>query len=443
MVLMGAAPAGAALDGPQVTLSDDSTSWRERAAILMDHRSLGPALRSEGYWWEGNAEIYVAEIVPGVDQPALLLFDTGQGAFSQDFWPASAVKLLAAVAALEFADAQGGYTGESRVTGSLFGDRTIRSIYEPAIVRSDNFSFDLLIKMTGLDYINREFAPSHGLDTVTIGTALTELDPRVSPAYELSGWVPTDHIVFPHPPQILSLPLKASVPARGASRAYRSNNIDLFDLGEVVRRVMLDGEIPDEHRFTIAAADLSALTGALCSSSPAHYRQGATAVFGEDVSVCGKAGWWERTADPDDENEEPTPPTCTDVSLISDPGSGRRVLIAATGGCSGGGLALLAAPALRAVAALDGTPLQTDDGVPMEVSLGAAEGVLTVAIDTAADWALVSVDGGPVVTASGDDGRLQATLDLPGYGSHLLVIRGFSDGAPIAYRAVDFEVSDS
>ena len=429
----GDVPAGAAQVEPQITLSIEPSSWRERAALLMDHDSLGPALREEGYRWAGNAEIYVAEIVPGVGQPALILFDAGQGAFSQNFWPASSVKLLAAVAALEYIGSWGGFTGDARITGSLIGDRTTRSIYEPAIVRSDNCSYDLLVKIAGLDFINLEFAPAHGLDSVTIGSAFTDLNPRSSPSYVLNGWVPVpEDASSPHPPRILELPVRTSVPARSASYAYRSNNLDLFDLGEVMRRVLLDAEVPDEHRFSLADDDVAGLTAALCTSEPAHYRAGATEVFGEDALVCGKSGWWERTPEEEEgeEEKEPSPPPCTDVALITDPDTGRRVLLAATGGCSGSGLAALAAPALRAVDRLRGTPLQLDAGADGGVAAGGRRGpdgrrrrprsrlgagVRSMAVRR---W---SHPGGTVGS------RRRWTCRMTG--RHLLVVRGFSTSA--------------
>jgi len=439
--LTAAAPAGARQGGPEISFPEEPWSWRDRAALVMDHDSLTAALREHGYRYAGNAEIYVAEIIPGVGQHALVMYDAGQGAFSQNFWPASSVKLLAAVAALEYAGTYG-FAGDAEISGSWIGDRTIRSVYEPAIIRSDNLSYDLLVRLAGIDFINLEFAPAHGLDSVTIGTAFTEVSVAYSPSYSLTEWIQLGDMPISTPPWADALPKTRTIPARNASRYYRSNNTDLFDLSEVVRRVLLHDEIPAEHRFTLSEGDLQALTAALCAYEPAHYRPGAAEAFGDDVLVCGKSGWWDRTADEEEgADAEPPPPACTDVALITDPGTGRRLLLAATGGCGGGGLAALAGPAIRAVAGLWGTPLQRDAGLPVGVELAAGDGVLAVSIETDAAGAIVQIDDGDPVVASSRDGRLVADLAMPADGPHLLVVTGLTFGVKTAYRSVGFEIS--
>jgi len=439
LLLLVAAPVGAQQADPVVTISGESSGWKERARLVMDHHSLSSALRGCGYYFASNAEIYMAEVIPGVGQSALVMYDAGQGAFSQDFWPASSVKLLAAVAALEYIG-MFGFAGGTEVSGSWIGDRTVRSVYEPAIIRSDSVSYDLLIQIAGVDFINREFVPGHGLDSVTIGSDLSGLSILQSPSYVLTDWMPVGDIPVSMSPEIEALPIRRTVPARSASRYYRSNNIDLFDLAEVVRRVMLADEIAVDHRFDLEDDDLAGLSTALCAARPAHYAAGAIRVYGEDATVCGKSGWWEHTIDPEEDGGEAPPPSCIDVALITDPDTGRRVLLAATGECGGGGLAALAAPALEAAAVLSGTPLQADAGLPIEAVLTSGEGVLEVSLETGAQRALVYVDDDPPVVAVRRGERLEASVTLPGDGPHLLVVVGVSFGAEVGYRAIDFEV---
>jgi len=441
LVVMVAAPVSARGARPVITIPEEPSSWRHRAELLMDHESLGPALREQGYRHAGNAEIYVAEIVPGTGQPALVMYDAGQGAFSQNFWPASSLKLLATVAALEYAG-ELGFSGGASISGSWIGGRTIRSIYEPALIRSDNRSYDLLVRIAGLDFLNQQFLPSHGLDSMTIGSDLSGLSVRVSPAYTLTERVPVGEAPITLPPYIVDFTRRESVGSRSSSRSYRSNNTDLFDLGEVVRRVMLHDQIPAEHRFSLSESDVEALAAALCISEPAHYRPGALAVWGADAEVCGKSGWWDRTPDEEEgEEAEVPPPSCTDVALITDPDTGRRLLLAATGGCGGGGLAALVQPAMWAIADLWGTPLQADAGLPIGVELAPGDGLLRVVIDTAAAGAIIRIDDGQPVVASRQEGRLEVALPMPDDGPHLLVVIGLTFGVQTAYRAVDFEVS--
>jgi hypothetical protein len=261
--------------------------------------------------------------------------------------------------------------------------------------------------------------------------------------------------------------LVRDIPGRNASRHYGDNDADLFDLGEVIRRVMLHDEIPAAHRFHLEAGDLEALEEALCDAEPAHFESGARRVLGDDAEVCGKSGWWDRTPSEEEAaagtaqeggqggeageggeggeggEEEPVvlPPGCTDVALITDPDTGRRFLLAATGGCGGGGLSALAGPALEAAAELDGPPLQLDAGVPMEVGVSAADDTLEVEIAGQVGWVLVRVDGGDPVVAARRGGPLRAEFPLPAAGRHVLIIQAIDFGVPVGYRAVDFEVS--
>ena len=208
---------------------------------------------------------------------------------------------------------------------------------------------------------------------------------------------------------------------------------------------MLADEISVDHRFDLEEDDIAGLSTALCAARPSHYAAGAARVYGEDAMVCGKAGWWEHIVDPEEEagrkEEEAAPPSCTDVALISDPDTGRRVLLAATGGCGGDGLAALAAPALEAAAVLFGTPLQVDAGVTIDPTLTTTDDLLKVSLETTAQWALVYVDGDLPVVAVRRGDRLEASVALPNDGPHLLVVVGVSYGARVGYRAIDFEVS--
>ncbi|MBU1493232.1 MAG: class A beta-lactamase-related serine hydrolase [Actinobacteria bacterium] len=441
--LTAAVPVDARQAAPAISIPVEPFSWRTRAGLVMDHESLAVALREHGFGVPGGAEIYAAEIVPGVGQPAMMMFDAGEGAFSLTFWPASSVKLLATVAALGYVD-RFRFSGEAGISASWMGNGTIRSVYEPAIVHSDNQAYDRLVRLAGVDFINLDFAPAQGLDSVRIGSSFSGLGVTVSPAFTLSEWIEVDDVDIPPWVPAPDGPVlnERTVETRNASRAYGDNDADLFDLAEAVRRVMLAGDIPAEQRFPMTPGDLEAVVAALCVAEPAHFRAGARRAFGDDAEVCGKSGWWERTPEKKKgEKEEAPPPACTDVALITDPDTGRRVLLAGTGGCGGGELGALAEPAIQALSGLWGTPLQMDAGLPMEIELAAGDGVVEVSIETEAAGALVWIDDGDPVVASRHDGHLEARAPMPGDGPHLLVVIGVDFGVKTAYRAVDFEVS--
>src|SRR5262245_58367997 len=67
--------------------------WEEPAARSMD----GVTLVAAGIDVPYGANIFAARIFPGGRSPAYRFYDAGGGAFSESFYPASAVKLLAAL----------------------------------------------------------------------------------------------------------------------------------------------------------------------------------------------------------------------------------------------------------------------------------------------------------------------------------------------------------
>ena len=198
----------------------------------------------------------------------------------------------------------------------------------------------------------------------------------------------------------------------------------MFDLVEVLRRVVLQEEIPPGEGFRLPAADADRMQAALCEAEPKYFEEGVRRSLGEDAAICNKPGWWKGQ--------------CIDQAYISDPGTGRRFLLAATGSC--GRIRSIAGPVLEAAGGLTGTPLQPDAGEPIEVSLEVDEGGLIARLETEADWALVWVDDRLPVVAVGRDGRLVADLGELRAGVHHLAVMGMSYGVRVGYRSVGFEV---
>jgi hypothetical protein len=452
----------AAGDGPPLPPLDDAAvdppwSWDQQVRRLIDRSTLGAALREAGYVLPEGAAVFAARIVPGVDGPAYVLYQAGTGAFSKDFWPASTVKVLAALAALDFVRSLG-FTGAAQVTfdpgtatataafqaaaeakadadadadtdadAEVKSSDTLRAIIDRAVRISSNADYDLTVLVAGLDRLNETFlAPANGFPWTILERSYTGNGVRDSPGFTLAEGT-----------RVLRVE-----PRRGRAEygcPEHGNCASLFELTEAVRRVVLRDEIPPAERFALDPADLAALTDALCNTESSYFLDGARRAFGVEPRICHKTG---SVRDRD----------FLDHGLLENPATGARYLLAASlpdqGGATESKAALseLAEQVLRfLLRQTGGFALQPDAGVPLAVQLDRAEGtprrspkfVLTVDAP-GADAIAAFVDGRPLGTATGAGPRfVTEPLRLP-WGDRLLVVTASRNGVPIGYRGLHF-----
>lgn len=271
--------------------------------------SLDADLRATGFKMPENANVYAVRVVEGPEGRIYEQYEAGGGALAVNFWPASSIKVLAALGALDLARSLG-YSGAATVT---FDDDvpagTLRSIYEPAIRDSSNFDYDLLVRIAGLDRINAEFlTAANGFPVTSINRSYSGLEFGESPA-----------MIFSEGER------KTYVPARKAERApeCEGNCSNLFEMAESVRRIVLNDQLPVEQRFDLDPGDVKALTKALLDAE-GFFDVSVAKALGTGARVYSKPG----DADGLD---------CLDVAFIQSK-SGRRFLLAATvphrsGGC--------------------------------------------------------------------------------------------------------------
>lgn len=211
-----------------------------------------------------------------------------------DWWPASSVKIFAAIAALErsrglgfppevwvryhYDREPGAPEDASSVAYRLSG------MVHRAIAPSSNADFDRLVELVGLDAMHRGFfTEENGLEDTAFRRAYTGRlrDPE------------TDLGIFGASPP-LSLYLgrrRRELPARPATVTPDcpdlGNCTTLADLAEAMRRVMFHGRLPPEERFDLGPPELEVLRGALSGERPrgnglpAAVQRGV----GEDVSL--------------------------------------------------------------------------------------------------------------------------------------------------------------
>ena len=410
---------------------DPDFRWDEKARRLLDRGSLAARLAAAGYTLPAGTEVYAARIIDGLEGPAYLLHEAGDGAFSAAFWPASTVKVLAALGALDFVGTLG-FTGAATITFDTgFVDR-LRNIIDRAIRVSSNEDYDWTVRVAGFDRLNDEFlTPERGFPTVVIQRSYTGTGVRHSPGMVLAEGG-----------------REATVPPRDGIVADRcpprdGNCANLFELVEAIRRLALDAELPASHRLELAPADIDAMLDALCGSSSSYMRPGAERVFGAGVRVCNKTG----TVIGDD---------YLDTGLVEDGVTGDRFLLAFAvpeqGSYSTSTVAAqtVGERVLVALATLpvDGLALQPDAGLPLTVQLddhgttGASRRAYTLTIEApGADRVELFTDGWPIGEAAGPGPRFTVDYAYSSGGDRLLVVRAFRSGALVGYRSMAVHIT--
>lgn len=271
----------------------DMSTWASRVADSIDSTTIDAAVQLPP-----GANVLAARVIDGGLTPAYEFYQGGGGAFTNDFFVASSIKLLAAVGALEFARSQG-LTGEASVDGGA----TIHDIYDAAIRWSSNEDYSELVRIAGVEYLNGQFLPNHGFGATVIQEAYGE-DEQVAYSPEMT---------------LSEGDTEVDVPARETDESYGcggENCTDLFDLADAMRRVTLDAEIPAAERFRLAPSDVAGLQDALLGAS-GWFEPGVHRLFGPDARIFSKPGWVGGL-------------DCVDTAFVDDVASGHRYLLAAS-----------------------------------------------------------------------------------------------------------------
>lgn len=407
--------------------ADPDWPWRGKAMRAMDTTTLEEAFAAEGWSPPSGTEIYAARVVAGVDGPAYVLYDAGAGAFSQDYWPASTIKVLAALGALEFVRERG-FTGAATVTwDSGFGDR-LSAIYDRSIRVSSNIDYDRTVRVAGFDWLNETFlSDAYGFPTTVIQRSYSGVGVRSVPGLTITEGGRTDY-----------------VPARTGTGDFGcgsdGNCASLFELTEAVRRVVLDDELTEAERFDLDPSDIAGVTDALCNATPSFFANGARNALGGDPVICHKPGWVPYF-------------DCLDHGVIESPATGERFLLgvsapetAGSGTC--GHVSTIAQHVLAALTGRSGgMPLQPDAGVPIRVQLDdrgtTAEGrrAYTFTVDApSADRIELFTDRWPIGEATGGP-RFVVDYDYMGGGERLIVVRAFAGSTEVGYRSFRAEIA--
>jgi hypothetical protein len=279
------------------------------ALPLSNPKALDSALTAAGYKVPPGAAVYAAKITKEGGSLAYDDYQAGGGALATNFWPASSIKVLAALGALEFVGRQG-FTGAATVAFGNGAPRSLRSIYDGAIRISSNADYDALVELAGVDWLNREFL------TAARGFPATV----IQRSYTVGGNLRTNPSVT-----LSEGGRKVTIPARTGrvdTDCSAGNCSNLFEMSESIRRVVLHNEIPESERFQISSADAAGLTAALLGAE-GWFEPAVARVLGSTARIYKKPG-------------QVPGRDCMDVSLIEY--RGQRLLLSATvperqGGC--------------------------------------------------------------------------------------------------------------
>ena len=277
----------------------------------IDETTLPRLMEARGFRPSRNFKALVIRI-EGQGERGLRYYPYAYGrrsAFDTSWWPASTVKLFAAIAALEKVHRLG-LSSLAEVTfgygdGAFYDDEedqrvglprqmktSVVELVDKAITESDNLAFDQLVELVGFDELNGEFlSAERGFhDTVLLRSYAHRV---VDPDTRRGVHGDSPPIVLRQGSEVQRLP--ASRGRRQYPCPKQGNCTNLWELADALRRVMLHFELPERDRFRLGPLDLGTLTHALSARKPRGIEvvDALTAAFPDPdaVSVFHKPGF--------------------------------------------------------------------------------------------------------------------------------------------------------
>lgn len=279
------------------TVSDPATAPAEPRPRV-DTRWLAHVLGEAGVVLPRQAAVYLAVVPEGATRPTAE-YAAGGGPLASDLWPASSIKPLVALGALDRL-ATWGFTGAATVAVEGWSG-TVIDLAHAAIRDSSNEAYDLLVQLAGVDWLNDDFlTPSRGFPVTVVQRTYTGGDLHVSPAMTLTEG---DRI----------LELDERLSERHFGLDDDANRSNLREMTEAVRLITLHREGAGVRRLGLDPVDLDSLRDAL-HDAEGFMAPGVLAALGPDAEVYAKPGWVGGEA-------------CLDVGLVVSPSHRDRYLL--------------------------------------------------------------------------------------------------------------------
>lgn len=278
---------------PRVLCPSDRENWYNRQFLESDRTTLTERFKKQHYTPPRNSYALIAPIHVQNGIPCLEYYSYGDTAFEfsmtregeEKFWPASAVKLMAAVLALvklreynlssqasvQFNDIEGHYEG------------TVKALCREAIIPSSNTAYNRLMEIAGFDQANDDYLPNKfHFPTMILQRRYARHHPddniRLSPA-----------ILYREDGQEGLIPLRTSTGRKRHFCPREGNCMTLAELAEVMMRVVLHHELPSEYRFPVLDSDADMLIEAL-KEAPSCIDDGVYSTLGEKAVIYNKGG---------------------------------------------------------------------------------------------------------------------------------------------------------
>lgn len=268
-------------------------------AAEVDETRLAELLQARGFEPPKKFKALVGKVrLPADGPPTMDWYDwRGTSDDRDDWWPASSVKIYAAVAALERARALG-FSPEAWVTyhyderPSLWGQDAepvkgrLSHLVHGAIVASNNRAFNRLVELVGFDRLNDEFFTTrNGLGRTTFLRAYFAMLDDPQTGHGDNRYSP--RITLAYRGDSRELPARKG-DRRGHECPDQGNCTTLRELAEHIRRVMLHDRLPEAQRYDLDDAELELLREALEAPRKEHGQllvEAVQAGFGEDVPL--------------------------------------------------------------------------------------------------------------------------------------------------------------
>ncbi|MCP4604549.1 MAG: hypothetical protein GY847_29175 [Proteobacteria bacterium] len=276
------------------TIAPETAEDKPSDILPLNSGVLPKLLKTRGYELSPHFKAFVMEIVHNKNgsfsyYPMDYL---GTSDDREDWWPASTVKLFAAIAALEKNRAMG-FSPRAEVTFNYEEKpltRQLDFIIKRAIVHSRNPEFDQLVEFVNCDRLNRYFLnPRKGiLNTVMLRAYYRRVK------YPESGKGSNRHS-----PEIIIKQGRRSkiLPEHMSTAKYdcpeNGNCTTPRDLAEAMRRLMMHETLPKNERFKLGQKELELLRWALNQD---HKKGGVwrgikTAYEGRPIKLYHKPGY--------------------------------------------------------------------------------------------------------------------------------------------------------
>ncbi|MBU1218160.1 class A beta-lactamase-related serine hydrolase [bacterium] len=288
-IIDGNVDADSQIDGG-TELRDDGLlpgDYYTKAVFSADRTSINSYFSGISYTPPTGSYLLIGKVENTAGYPAVTWFSMGETAFTYsagNYWPASTVKLAAAVFALQtlgnfgltalatvsFTDDDGTYVG------------SVSDLIENAIIISDNVAYNRLMEIAGFTEVNDIYLTS---DTGQPQMVLQRRYTHPLPSSDLR-----------HSPEITYSEGSNSgiIPSRVSNQLYswctnEANCITLIELADVLRRVVLADDLGIEEIYDLTASDRILLMDSLSASS-CKFESAISPLFSSSVEIYNKTG---------------------------------------------------------------------------------------------------------------------------------------------------------